>query len=153
MVRFRHLVSLLTQDHDYQREQAASAKAAGQEFGLDVEIVYAGNDAITQSTQLLKAIQADATLRPHAVIVEPLGATPFPKVASTAASAGVGWAVVNREAEYTSQLRVGRIQGTQLNAFCPTGVPFYLFRVLRSVSCLVSASRGSRKQFPPASGW
>jgi ribose transport system substrate-binding protein len=137
MVKFRYLVSLITQDNDYQREQAASAKAAAQEFGIDVEILYAGNDAITQSTQLLKAIQADATLRPHAVIVEPLGATPFPKVASTAAAAGIGWAVVNREAEYTAQLRqahtspvfsvsvdqveVGRIQGKQINAFLPRG--------------------------------
>jgi ribose transport system substrate-binding protein len=137
MAKFRYLVSLITQDNDYQREQAASAKAAAQEFGIDVEIVYAGNDAITQSTQLLKAIQADASLRPHAVIVEPLGATPFPKVASTAASAGIGWAVVNREADYTAQLRqahsspvfsvsvdqveVGRIQGKQINAFLPRG--------------------------------
>jgi ribose transport system substrate-binding protein len=137
MAKFRYLVSLITQDNDYQREQAASAKAAAQGFGIDVEIVYAGNDAITQSTQLLKAIQADARLRPHAVIVEPLGATPFPKVASTAAAAGIGWAVVNREAEYTAQLRqahtspvfsvsvdqveVGRIQGKQINAFLPRG--------------------------------
>lgn len=137
MVKFRYLVSLITNDNDYQREQAASSKAAAQEFGVDVEIVYAGNDAITQSTQLLKAIQANAPLRPHAVIVEPLGATPFPKVASTAAAAGIGWAVVNREAEYTAQLRqaysspvfsvsvdqleVGRIQGKQINAFLPRG--------------------------------
>jgi ABC-type sugar transport system substrate-binding protein len=152
MVKFRYLVSLITQDNDYQREQAASAKAAAQEFGVEVEIVYAGNDAITQSTQLLKAIQADATLRPHAVIVEPLGATPFPKVASTAAATGIGWAVVNREAEYTAQLRqahtspifslsvdqveVGRIQGKQINAFLPRGgsVPFIQGPSVSSVS-------------------
>ena len=137
MAKSRYLVSLITQDNDYQREQAASAKAAAQEFGIEAEIVYAGNDAITQSTQLLKAIQADTTLRPQAVIVEPLGATPFPKVASTAAAAGIGWAVVNREADYTAQLRqnhttpvfsvsvdqveVGRSQGKQIAAFLPRG--------------------------------
>jgi ribose transport system substrate-binding protein len=137
MAKFRYLVSLITKDNDYQREQAASARAASQEFGVEAEIVYAENDAITQSTQLLKAIQADAMLRPNAIIVEPLGATPFPKVASTAASAGIGWAVLNREADYTAQLRqafsspvfsvsvdqvdVGRIQGKQVNALLPRG--------------------------------
>jgi len=55
MAKFRYLISLITQDNDYQRKQAACAKAAAQEFGIEVEIVYAGNDAITQSTQLLKS--------------------------------------------------------------------------------------------------
>ncbi len=90
MSQLRFLVSLITQDNDYQREQAASARAAAHEFGVNVEIVFAGNDAITQSTQLLKAIQADASLRPDAIVVEPLGATPFPKVASTAAMHRLG---------------------------------------------------------------
>jgi ABC-type sugar transport system substrate-binding protein len=136
MGKLRYLVSLITKDNDYQMEQAASAKAAAAELGVDVEIVYAGNDAITQSTQLLKVIQA-AELRPEAIIVEPLGATPFPKVAAAAATAGIGWAVVNREAEYTSELRrtsrspvfsisvdqteVGRIQAKQIATLLPEG--------------------------------
>src|SRR5271169_3585000 len=105
MTKLRYLVSLITKDNDYQMEQAASARAAAAELGVDVEIVYAENDAITQSTQLLKVIQADPTLRPSAIVVEPLGATPFPKVASAAASAGIGWAVINRQPEYTAELR------------------------------------------------
>jgi len=105
MAKWHFLISLITKDNDYQMEQAASDRVAAGELGVDVEIVYADNDAITQSTQLLKVIQADASLRPNAIVVEPLGATPFPKVASAAASAGIGWAVVNREADYTSQLR------------------------------------------------
>ena len=105
MAKWHFLISLITKDNDYQMERAASARVAAGELGVDVEIVYADNDAITQSTQLLKVIQADASLRPNAIVVEPLGATPFPKVASAAASAGIGWAVVNREADYTSQLR------------------------------------------------
>jgi ribose transport system substrate-binding protein len=137
MAKLRYLVSLITKDNDYQREQAASAKSAAAEFAVDAEIVYAENDAITQSTQLLKAIQADAIARPNAIIVEPLGATPFPKVASTAAGAGIGWAIVNREADYTAQLRqafstpvfsvsvdqveVGRIQGKQIGTLLPRG--------------------------------
>jgi ribose transport system substrate-binding protein len=137
MAKLRYLVSLITNDNDYQREQAASARSAAQEFAVETEIVYAENDAITQSTQLLKAIQADVMLRPDAVIVEPLGATPFPKVASAAASAGIGWAIINREADYTAQLRqafpspvfsisvdqveVGRIQGRQITKLLPCG--------------------------------
>jgi ribose transport system substrate-binding protein len=137
MAKLRFLVSLITEDNDYQMEQAASARSAAGELGVDVEIVYADNDAITQSTQLLKAIQADASLRPNAIVVEPLGATPFPKVASAAAGAGIGWAVVNREADYMSQLRqassspvfsvsvdqveIGQIQGKQIAALLPRG--------------------------------
>ncbi len=137
MAKLQFLISLITKDNDYQMEQAASARAAAGELGVDLEIVYAYNDAITQSTQLLKAIQANASLRPNAIVVEPLGATPFPKVASAAAAAGIGWAVVNREADYTSQLRqaysspvfsvsvdqveIGRIQGKQIAALLPRG--------------------------------
>lgn len=137
MTKLRYLVSLTTKDNDYQMEQAASARAAAAELNVDVEIVYAENDAITQSTQLLKVIQADPTLRPSAIVVEPLGATPFPKVASAAASAGIGWAVIYRQPEYTAQLRqahrspvfsvsadqqeIGRIQGRQIAALLPRG--------------------------------
>jgi ribose transport system substrate-binding protein len=137
MTKLRYLVSLITKDNDYQREQAASAETAGAEFGVDVEIVYAENDAITQSTQLLKAIQADPSLRPNGIIVEPLGATPFPKVASSAVSAGIGWAVLNRAPDYTAELRqafsspvfsvssdqveIGRIQAKQIAALLPRG--------------------------------
>jgi ABC-type sugar transport system substrate-binding protein len=137
MTKLRFLVSLITKDNDYQMEQAASARAVAAELGVDVEIVYAGNDAITQSTQLLKVIQGEESLRPNGIIVEPLGATPFPKVASAARTAGIGWAVINREADYTSELRqasrapvftvgvdqleIGRIQGKQIAALLPKG--------------------------------
>jgi ABC-type sugar transport system substrate-binding protein len=137
MAKLRYLVSLITKDNDYQMEQAASARSAATELGVDAEIVYAENDAITQSTQLLKVIQAGTALRPNAIIVEPLGATPFPKVAAAAAAAGIGWAVINREPEYTMELRkafrspvfsvgvdqveVGRIQGKQIAALLPGG--------------------------------
>src|SRR5207245_5318756 len=100
-------------------------------------VVYADNDPITQSTQVLKAIQSDPSLRPNGIVVEPLGATSFPQVAKTAVSAGIGWAVLSREAEYTRELRkssttpifsisadqveVGRIQGRQIAALLPRG--------------------------------
>lgn len=137
MNTLRFLVSLITKDNDYQMEQAASAKAAGAELGVEVQVVYANDDPITQSTQLLKAIQAEESLRPNGIFVEPVGATSFPQVAKTAAVAGIGWAVLNRDAEYAAELRktargpvftitadqveVGRIQGRQVAALLPRG--------------------------------
>jgi len=67
------------QDSDYQMEQAAAAKAAAGELGVEAQIVYADNDPITQSTQVLRAIQTEPSLRPSGILIEPLGATSFPK--------------------------------------------------------------------------
>src|ERR1700682_3348961 len=99
MTKLRFLVSLITQDNDYQMEQAAAAKAAAAEVGVEAQILYADNDPITQSTQVLRFIQTEPSLRPSGILIEPLGATTFPQVASAAASAGIGWAVLRRAAE------------------------------------------------------
>jgi ribose transport system substrate-binding protein len=137
MTTLRFLVSLITKDNDYQMEQAASAKTAATELGVEAQIVYANDDPITQSTQLLKAIQSEPNLRPNGILVEPVGATSFPQVAKTAAAAGIGWAVLSRDAEYGAELRkttrtpvfsvsadqveVGRIQARQVAALLPRG--------------------------------
>jgi ribose transport system substrate-binding protein len=137
MATLRFVVSLITKENDYQVEQAASAQAAAQKLSVEVQILYADNDAITQSTQLLKAIQAQAAMRPHAVIFEPVGGTAFPQVAQAAVSAKIAWAALNREADYIPRLRktakvpvfclssdhkeIGRIQGRQFTALLPSG--------------------------------
>jgi ribose transport system substrate-binding protein len=137
MANLRFIVSLITKDNDYQLEQAAAAQAAARKVGVDAQILYADNDAITQSTQLLKAIQSDAAMRPHAIIFEPVGGTAFPQVAQAAVSAKIGWAALNREADYIPKLRktaqvpvfsissdhkeIGRIQGRQFAALLPQG--------------------------------
>jgi ribose transport system substrate-binding protein len=137
MAKLRFLVSLITKDNDYQMEQAAAAKSAAAELGVEAEILYADNDAITQSTQVLKVIQTEPSLRPSGILIEPVGATSFPQVAKTAAGAGIGWAVLSREADYAGELRktartpvfsvsadqveVGRIQGRQAAALLPRG--------------------------------
>jgi ribose transport system substrate-binding protein len=137
MKKLRFLVSLTTKDNDYQIEQANSAEQAARKVGAEVQIVYADNDAITQSTQILKAIQSDESQRPDAVVFEPVGGTALPQVARAAASAGVGWAVLNRDASYITELRksssapsfgvtsdhfeIGRIQGRQFAALLPHG--------------------------------
>ncbi len=137
MNKLRFLVSLTTNDNDYQIEQALSAEQMARKLGVEIQIVYADNDAITQSTQILKAVQADENQRPNAVIFEPVGGTALPQVARAAASANIGWAVLNRDANYIPELRrsssapifgvssdhleIGRIQGRQFAALLPQG--------------------------------
>lgn len=137
MKKLRFLVSLITRDNDYQMEQAAAALATGTELGVDVEVIYAGNDPITQSTQVLKAIQTEPSLRPNGILVEPLGATAFLQAAQAAAGASIGWAVLSRRADYAKELgksastpvfsvsadqeEVGRIQARQVIALLPRG--------------------------------
>jgi hypothetical protein len=48
MNQIKVLISLVTNDNDFQLEQAASAKAASAESGATVEIIYAANDAVAQ---------------------------------------------------------------------------------------------------------
>ena len=137
MSKIKVLVSLTTNDNDYQQEQAHAAEQAAHKLDADLEILYADNDAINQSTQILKAIQAAPHERPDAIIFEPVGATSLPQVARAAVNAGIGWAVLNREANYISELRrtnkapifgvssdhveIGRIQGRQCAALLPAG--------------------------------
>jgi ribose transport system substrate-binding protein len=134
--KLRILTSLTTLDNDYQIEQACSAQETAIRFGVELQLVYADNDPITQSQQLLKVIQAPRESRPDAIILEPAGGTGLLRVAQAAVDAGIGWVVVNWEAEYLGLLRrsplpvfavtsdhkeIGRIQGRQIAALVPQG--------------------------------
>ena len=137
MKKLRILVSLTTNDNDYQIEQAKSAEETSRRLNIETQIVYAENDAINQSTQLLRAIQAAPQDRPDAIVFEPVGGTALPQVAKAAVAANIGWAVLNREASYIAELRrtakapifcvsndhieIGRIQGRQFAALLPKG--------------------------------
>jgi ribose transport system substrate-binding protein len=138
MKKLRLLVSLMTRENDYQLEQAASAQLAGASLGCDIQVIFADNDAITQGTQILKIVQADPAMRPHAIICEPVGGPCLPQVARAAVQAGIPWVLLNREADYLPELRrsapklpifsigadqkeVGRIQGLQLAALVRNG--------------------------------
>jgi len=137
MKKLKFLVSLTTDDNDYQIEQRESAEQAARKTGVEVQIIHAQNDAINQSTQILKAVQAPKELRPDAVIFEPVGGTALPQVAKAAATAGIGWVILNRDANYIEELRkastapifaitsdhveIGRIQGRQMAALLRAG--------------------------------
>ena len=136
MNKLNFLVSLMTDDNDYQQEQAHDAEQAARRYGVDINIIYAQNDAITQSQQVLKVIQSQGP-RPHTIIIEPLGSGALPQAARAAGAAGIGWVVLNRDVDYIGELRksfkvpffsitadheeVGRIQGRQLSALLPNG--------------------------------
>jgi len=135
--KLRFLLSLITKNNDFQVEQAITAEAAARELGVELEIVYADGDTITQSTQILKNIQVHSALQPSGILVEPAGGTGLPQVAKAAAAAGIAWSLLNREADYIGELRrtskapafvvtsdhreTGRIQARQLSALLPDG--------------------------------
>jgi ribose transport system substrate-binding protein len=137
MKKLKFLISLTNDDNDYQIEQKESAEQAARKAGVDIQIVHANNDAITQSTQLLKAVQAPKEFRPDAILFEPVGGTALPQVAKAAVTAGVAWVVLNRDANYIADLRktssvpvfvissdhveIGRIQGRQMGALLRGG--------------------------------
>lgn len=137
MKKLNFAVSLTNDDNDYQQEQAAAAEKAARRLGVDVKIIHANNDAVTQSQQLLHLIQGPAASRPDAIVFEPASGTGFPQVARAAIAADIGWVVLNHDADYIQELRqgchvpvfsvssdhqeVGKIQGKQFAALLPQG--------------------------------
>ncbi len=134
------VVALTTRDNDYQAEQSASAAEVASRLGVKINVIYADNNAVDQCQQLVKVIQ-DKAQRPDAILVEPVG-TPMYQVAKAAVAAGIGWGILNREADYIPELRrtapvpvfavspdqeeVGRIQGKQLAALASEGNILYI---------------------------
>jgi ribose transport system substrate-binding protein len=130
------LISLIMEENAYQQDQAAAASEAARRLRAQVQILYADNDGITQSQQLLKVIQSSsADSRPDAIVCHPVGTT-LKQVAREAMARGIGWALLNREDDYLTELRntdkpafcvtvdqeeVGRIQGRQFGALLPNG--------------------------------
>jgi ribose transport system substrate-binding protein len=137
MPELRFILSLTNADNDYQIEQAAAAEHAAKRLHVDLEIIQANNDAITQSQQLLRIIQSRSESRCDAILFEPVGGTAMVQAARAAAAAGIGWAVLNRDVEYLTEIRtafrvpafsvtsdhkeIGRIQGRQIARLLPSG--------------------------------
>jgi len=134
------VVALTTRENDYQAEQAAAVTDVATRLGVKIQIIYADNDAVNQTQQLIKLIQ-DPNQRPTAILVEPVG-TGMPQVAKAAVAACIGWGVINSDPDYVPELRrngevpvfsvstdqseVGRIQGKQLAALVSEGNVLYV---------------------------
>jgi ribose transport system substrate-binding protein len=137
MKKLRFLISLVTKDNDYHREQAAAAEEVGRNLDVQVQIIYADSDPITQSQQLLDIIQSSKATEFDAIVVEPAGGTSMPQVGRAAAKARIGWVLLNREIDDIAELRklsdapifsvssdneeVGHIQARQFAALLPAG--------------------------------
>lgn len=129
------LISLTTKDNDYQRAQAASVDSIAKRMGALIEIIYADNDPVNQSQQILSAIQRKNN-DIAAVITEPVG-TGMLQVAEAAVRAGIAWGVLNRDIDYAARLHqssglpvfevgvdqeaVGHIHAAQLAKLVPGG--------------------------------
>jgi len=164
MKRLSFLLSLTNNDNDYQQEQAAAAEKAGRKLGVEVKIIHANNDALAQSQQLLHYVQDSSVLRPDAILFEPAGGTAFPQVARAAAAAGIGWVVLNHEADYILDLRrtykvpafalssdheeVGKIQGKQFAALLPNGGSILYIEGPANSSAAKDRTRGMNKTKP-----
>jgi ABC-type sugar transport system substrate-binding protein len=136
MNQLSFVVSLITQESDYQREQADAVRQAARRLNVDLQILYSGNDAIKQSQQLIEVIQNPSS-GVNALILEPAGSTAFPRVARAAVTAGLGWVVMNRDDASIAELRsrsshpifavtadqeeTGRILGRQIAILLPRG--------------------------------
>lgn len=136
MKRLRVVVSL-PNDNAYQHEQKVVARSAGDRMGLDVQVIQADDDSMTQSRQLLKIIESPAESWPNAFLVEPVSATGLRRVADGAVAKGIAWVISNSDVDYIKQLRnsprvpvftvtqgqqeIGQLQGKQLAALLPQG--------------------------------
>lgn len=136
MERLQIVVSL-PNDNAYQHEQGVVAKATAESLGLDLRVMHAQDDAITQSQQLLGIIQSASVAQPDAFLVEPVTRTGLPRVAEAAVAKGIAWVISNTDVDYVKSLResprvpvftvtqgqheIGHIQGKQFAALLPHG--------------------------------
>lgn len=163
MDKLNVVVALTTRENDYQAEQAVAVTDMAARLGVKIQIIYADNDAVNQTQQLIKIIQ-DPIQRPSAILVEPVG-TGMPQVAKAAVGAGIGWGIINSDPDYIPELRrngevpvfsvstdqseVGRIQGKQIAALVPEGNVLYIEGPFNSTATQ-HRTKGMLSTKPPA---
>lgn len=118
--------------------QAADARSAGKRRGLQVEVVFAENNAVQQIHQLYSYVHAPVEQRPLAIVVEAVRNEGMERLARNAAKAGIGWIVQQQGLGYVATLlkegwrvpigavavddrEIGRIQARQFEALLPRG--------------------------------
>lgn len=134
----RLAVSLTSADQEYQAHQAQDAVETGRRLGVEVEVLFAEDNAVMQIQQLFRLLHAAEGVRPAALLVHTRVPDGLERVARNAALAGVGWILLNRTAPYLDALRsehpalaiaavttdhveIGRIHARQLARLCPDG--------------------------------
>jgi ribose transport system substrate-binding protein len=132
------VVSLLTAEQEFQQMQAADARVAAQRAEVNVEVIFAGNNAIQQIHQLYAQIHAPEGERPAAIVVEAVSRVGMKRIAQNAVRAGIAWVVQQWKTDYLDDLRaefpgaavasvavdeheIGGLQARQLRALLPRG--------------------------------
>ena len=132
------VVALLSEEQEFQVMQAAAARETAARVGLEIEVLFAQNNAVLQIQQLFRFVHAPEGERPAAIITETVTGEGLERVARNAARSGVGWVLLNRNVAYLGELRrerpdlplslvsvdqleVGRIQARQIRALLPNG--------------------------------
>ena len=130
------VVSLTSQDQEYQALQGQDAREAGRRLGVEVEVLFAEDNAVRQIQQLFQQVHAPEGERPAALLVHTRVPDGLERVARNAARAGLGWLLLNRTAPYLERLRgehpglsigsvttdhaeIGHIHARQLAGLCP----------------------------------
>jgi ABC-type sugar transport system substrate-binding protein len=134
----RVVVSLTSAEQEYQALQGQDAREVGRSLGIEVEVLFAEDNAVLQIQQLFAFVHAPESERPAALLVHTRVADGLERVARNAAKAGIGWFLLNRTAPYldvlrsehpalamasvtTDHLEIGRIHARQLARLCPDG--------------------------------
>jgi ABC-type sugar transport system substrate-binding protein len=132
------VVSLLTEEQEFQRMQATDARETAARLGLEVDVVFAESNAVLQIQQLFRFVHAAEEERPAAIVVEGVARAGMERLGKNALAEGIGWVLVNETAPYLADLRtqfpgllvssvrsdeeeIGRIQGRQAKALLPSG--------------------------------
>ncbi len=90
-MRQRVLVALLDEAQAYQRLQAAAAREAASRTGIELEVVFAENNAIVQVHQLFERIHAPEAERPAAIVMQSVSGEGLERVARNAVANDIGW--------------------------------------------------------------
>jgi ribose transport system substrate-binding protein len=132
------VISLVSEQQEYQALQATDATSTAGRLGMEIEVVFAEDNAVLQIQQLFHCLHAPEAERPSALIVHTRAPDGLERVARNAAQAGVGWVLLGRAAPYIETLRrehpgllmaavsadhaeIGRVHGRQLVERLPGG--------------------------------
>jgi ABC-type sugar transport system substrate-binding protein len=137
-IKHRIVLSLLTENEAFQREQAISAQDAARREGFDLELVWADNNPLNQIQQLYRAVNAPDAARPTAIIAQAVATEGVEGAARIAVEKGIGWVLLSDPAPsfealhaqhpsrllaciYVDNEALGRLQGEIVKRLLPEG--------------------------------
>ena len=137
-IKHRIVLSLLTENEAFQREQAVSARDAAAREGFELDVVWADNNPLNQIQQLYRAVNAPDAARPTAIIAQAVATEGVEGAARVAVEKGIGWVLLSDPAPsfealhaqhparllsciYVDNEALGRLQGDLVKRLLPAG--------------------------------